>query len=522
MLYIDSKTGKGPYTVDSKKDKPNILLITQDMVPPEFYNIDSTLNIPCQKSLASDGISYDNAFATSPLCGPSRASILTGRYSYITGNSERSHDGHQTHLRSEDIIYPEYLKAIGYHCRHIGKSHVGTEHFMRAFSENSSPWNRWSPPWYDEDLYIKFLNNKNLERFTFKREIKGMNFENKKEGNSYGGWLADQNNRPFPEEATYPAFLINRTIDTLETRKDKNSPFYMQLDFFGPHQPFAIPGGWEKREDDIRKDMILPESWLEWEKAGFPEKCDEPRAYDLYRKNWGLRNREDVINYRIANQLQYEILDHQITRLIEYLKDNNLYDNTLILFTADHGEMNGKKGCIDKGAYINPQVLQVPFIVKPPKDTDYEKGQRVDEPVSLLDILPTVCHFSSLEIPLRSDGVSLIDTANGLERPFNKPVMADVWNHVVPNPCVGIIFKEQSMKYLYSYNCTQDMDELYQLGNKKLENLINKKKEERARAIRKMHEALVSDSRWDVYKGYFELEYTKELALKPGDSQKFE
>ena len=171
-----------------------------------------------------------------------------------------------------------------------------------------------------------------MERFTFKKEIRGETWEGKKEGNSYGGWIADQNGKPFPEEGLYSSFLVEKAISTLNSRLNETAPFYLQLDFFGPHQPFAIPGGWENREKEIRKEITLPESWLEWEAAGFPSKTGDPRIYDMYRKNWGLKNRQDVLDYRTANQMQYEILDKHIGRLLSYLKEKNLYDNTWIFF----------------------------------------------------------------------------------------------------------------------------------------------------------------------------------------------
>lgn len=521
--YLNGMTGKGPFFYDPDKKLPNILLVTMDMVPPEFYNGDRTMNTPFQRSLAEEGLSYSKTFSTSPLCGPSRASILTGRYTYITGNSERSHDGHATHLRSEDVIWPEYLKARGYHCRHIGKSHVGTEHFMRAFSENSSPWDRWSPPWYNEDLYIRFLKEKGLDRFTFKKEIRGMSWDGKRNGNSYGGWLADQKGKPFPEEALYPSFLVDRTISTIDCREDDGKPFYMQLDFFGPHQPFAIPGGWEGREAEIRKTIKLPESWLEWEAAGFPEDSSDPRVYDLYRRNWGLRNRDDLMDYLVANQMQYEILDKQLGKLLNYLKAENLYDSTMIIFTADHGEMNGHKGCVDKGAYLNPQVLHVPLYLKPASDQNTERGVVIDEPCSLLDICPTVCEAAGLDIPERLDGISFFKTVETRSRPKEKTVMFDVWNHVVPNPCIGRVFCHNDKEYLFSYNTTTQRDELYDLDHVgKIENIIGRDKNLWKAALEKMFEALSGDPRWDVYNCYFKLEYARDLALKPGDNQKFE
>lgn len=188
-------------------------MITMDMVPPEFYNGRNQMDTPAQKSLAEEGVSFTRTFSTSPLCGPSRAALLTGRYTYITGNSERSHDGHKTELRSEDIIWPEYLKSMGYHCRHVGKSHVGTEHFVRAFSENSSPWDRWSPPWYNEDRYIEYLQDKGLERFTFKKEIRGQSCDGSRTGtHTAAGWPIRRAN-PFPRTPVIPhSWSIERSM----------------------------------------------------------------------------------------------------------------------------------------------------------------------------------------------------------------------------------------------------------------------------------------------------------------------
>ena len=521
--YLDQKTGKGPFRFDAGADTPNILLVTMDMVPPEFHSGELPLETPNQLSLAAEGLNFTQIYAASPLCGPSRAALLTGRFTYITGNSERSHDGHRTVLRNDDIIWPEYLKARGYHCRHVGKSHVGTEQFMRAFSENASPWDRWSPPWYDEDDYIDHLKCRGLDRFEFRKEIRGMSWTGERDGNSYGGWLADQNGKPFPEDALYPAFLTEKAIRTLDARRNERQPFYLQLDYFGPHQPFAIPGGFEKREAEIRASVELPESWLVWESAGFPEECDDPRVYDLYRRNWGMRNREDMIDYLVANQLQYELLDRQLGRLIDYLKEHELYNDTMIIFTADHGEMNGRKGCIDKGSYLNPQVLHVPLYLKPAGTQAAAAGMRIDTPGSLLDICPTVFETAGIEVPERIDGVSLFETAKKGVRPPEKPVMFDVWNHVMPNPCVGRIFERNDRRFLYSYNAADPRDELYDLDEcGALRNLTRTDDGLDKAARSAMHAALADDSRWDIYRGYFELEYAGKLDLSPADNQKFE
>ncbi len=527
--YIERKTGKGPFWIKNRDKKPNIFLITVDMLPPQFYlDKHQDINTSAIDSLRNDGIFFSNAFATAPLCGPSRASYLTGRYPYITGNSERSHDGHLTELKNTEIIWPAYLKASGYHTRHAGKSHVGTEQFIRVFSENDAPWHRWSPPWYDDEDYIKFLREKNLKKLSFKKEIKGISWVGYGYGSSYGGWLANQNDKPFPEDATYPAFLVEKVINSIESRPDKRKPLYVQLDFFGPHQPFAIPGGWEERETKIRKNISLPESWEKWAKEGFNDIPNQPRVYDMYRKNWGLKERKTLIDYRVANQLQFELIDKFIGKYINYLKQYNLYDESLIIFIADHGEMNGEWGCIDKGAYLNPQVLRVPIILKPPQNySDFKNyiGKTCTTPTSLLDIAPTILEMVGIEIPDRLDGINLYNIISQKKRPKDKPILFDVWNHVVPNPSVGMVFQSSNGKYyMYTYNATHKIDELYDISLvAKLENLYENPQYKTIyrEALAIMNEYLSLDERWEIYKGYFQLENAEKLNLPPQDTQKF-
>ena len=123
----------------------------------------------------------------------------------------------------------------------------------------------------------------------------------------------------------------------------------------------------------------------------------------------------------------------------------------------------------------------------------------------------------------RMVGISFFDTLKNRNRPADKPVMFDVWNHVMPNPCVGMIQGEGDNACLYSYNCTSDRDELYRLDDAgQIKNLFHTEQDLRKSAQRQMYEALRADPRWDVYNCYFKLEYGRELGLRPGDNQKFE
>ena len=92
----------------------------------------------------------------------------------------------------------------------------------------------------------------------------------------------------------------------------------------------------------------------------------EPKVYDLYRKNWGLYDPQTVREYRLAHALQVEMVDRALVVFLDALRRRGLYDESLIVFTSDHGEMNGRRAMVDKGVYLYPDVLRVPLAVRCP------------------------------------------------------------------------------------------------------------------------------------------------------------
>lgn len=525
QYYLDPMTGYGPFVRTSGEQSPNIILISMDMVPLEFHaSGGAAIQTPNLQWLRAQHVSFARAYTTSPLCSPARAAYLTGRHSYITTNSERAHDGHEVHLRLDDPIFPEYLRAAGYHARHVGKCHVGAERFVKAFGENSTPWNRWSPPWFDDDEYIDFLHQQGLDRIHFERQIHGRGLAGQGKGNGYGGWIAPQNGRPFPLEATYPAYLVQRATRALAARGDDRQPFYLQLDFFAPHQPFAIPGDMADREADIRRHIQLPASYEAIRANGFEPTAAEPRVYSMYRRNWGLQDAQTVLDYRVANQLQFELLDRVMGRLFQYLQKEGIFNNTWIFVLGDHGEMNGESALIDKGAYLNPRVIRVPLFVKPAGSFLQDSGPAtVDAPVSLLDLAPTILELAGVQPAVRLDGHSLLESLRGNTRPEERPILFEIWSHVIPNPCVGTVFTgSDGRDYLYTFNTSDPMDELYAVGPLELRNLWKDEsaRQLRVEAIRCLHARLSADERWKGYRGFLELTYPEVLSAG-GDRQLF-
>lgn len=522
--YIDVIRARGAYKADDQHQTP-IFFISVDMISQDMYGTGryaDLLNIPNIDQLRRDGVWAENAHCNSPLCGPSRASYLTGRYTYLTVNEERAHDGFATELRSDDVIFPEYLQSAGYTTRHVGKCHVGTSAFMKAFGENDSPWNRWAPPIYDDDEYRRYLNEIGVTGPRFRREIQGLMPDRSTPGNSYGGWVEQESGDDFPVEATYPCFLARKAVRTLSLRADDKSPLYLQLDFFAPHQPFFIPAGLERREEEIRQGIELPQSYREMQKRDFAREDTDPYVYELYTRHWGLYEEETMREYLVAHLLQMEVLDHAIGIFLNALRESGMYEDSLVVFLGDHGEMNGEKALIDKGVYGHPRVQKVPLALKLPGGES--AGNTIETPVCLLDLAPTVLEVAGIESDCRHDGESLLPFVRSDKTEREEPFIFEAGWHVTSNPAVSVQKDIPGRgRYLYTYNVTSPNDELYQLNGNSDRNLAADPEHRGVltHMIRHLAGILSEDRRWRCYWHSFRLEKQEQLQIESGDTQMF-
>jgi len=512
--YLNRKTGANPFRFRMPAKRPHIFLISLDMVSPDHYHPSRTLHrameLPAIRSLIRDSVFFTNAFCTAPLCAPARASLATGRYTYITANGERAHDGHETILRPTDVIFQEYLKASGYRTKHAGKGHLGTQKFIDAFDENAAAWDRWAPPLQDDEVYRDYLRRLNVKPQRYKREILALQQDRQTTYSSLGGWIEQSDGRPFPMEAQYTHYLIDRAISKLDSALEDGGPVYLQIDIFDPHQPFSIPAGFEQRERELRKAFRLPRSYERVRETDWRAWPDQPKIYDFYRKVWGLYRPETVMDYRVANALQMEVIDKALGRFLKVLKDRGLYEDALIVFTADHGEMNGRQALVDKGVYLYPDILRVPLAIKMPG----VKPRSIDSPVSHLDLAPTLLEIAGVETPARLDGQSLLPLLRGEKEGGDRELLFECGWHVGVNFACGFQHWSPSGEhYLYAYNLSSPVDELYDLRSDDPENLAGKPEFTHVRRdmIERLGAFLQRDARWLGYWHSFRIDHYHDL-----------
>lgn len=523
--YLNARTGAHPYEYEADAKPPHIFYLSVDMIPREAWDPDDPmrahLRTPNIDRLVRDGTLFTHACSTSPLCGPSRAATLTGRYSYLLVNEERAHDGFEFALRPDDAIFPEYLRARGWVTKHVGKCHVGAHKFLDAFGENATPWDRWAPPLTDDDGYLAYLRELGVRPPTWRAPLRGVRPDGAP-GNNYGGWVVQEGGAELPEEATYSQYLAWRAGEALASalrqRQETGAPIYLQLDFFAPHQPFMVPTGYAERARELAEHITVPASFR---RALAGEVEGLPRVYEVYRRNWGLADEDHGRAYMLMNFLQIEALDAALGRFLETLDRYRLYDDALIIFAGDHGEMNCELALIDKGVYGHPKVALTPLVVKLPGGE--RAGGRCDALVSLLDIAPTVLETAGITPTDRMDGESLLPLVCGERSERSQPFIFEAGWHVCPNPAVSYFARIDGRPLMFTYNATSEHDELYDMDDRGYRNLAGDPAhgEVRREMIRALGAFLEADPRWDCWWHGYRLDYYEHLDLAGGDYQMF-
>lgn len=409
--------------------KPNILLITTDQQHYSMLGaVNDILKTPNLDSLAEEGIRFNRTYCANPTCSPSRASIITGMYPSCHGCWSLG-----TKLPESVHTLGEYLKNNGYHTALVGKAHFQPTRSTDDYSSFETPEYMWDIDFwrnFNNDFYgfekIALLSNHTAEHWV---------------GQHYVAWLEDNGCKNWkkyffkprgkmhnkymgrwkiPEEYHYNNFIAETSNKLIEEYAKKDEPFFLWSSFPDPHYPQLVPKPWDKMYD--YRDMELPEfSYEEHEKNPpyFKEVLKKKPNLDEYRES-GYAIHGFERNYynkkRLKKQLAYSygmmsFTDKYIGKILDKIKALNLDDNTLIIFTTDHGDLFGQHGLMHKCIFHYEDLLRVPMIVK--YKNHIPENTVSDSLQSLVDIAPTILDYCSLPIGDGMQGVSQKNVWNG-------------------------------------------------------------------------------------------------------------
>lgn len=424
----------------------NYLFIACDQLRFDTLSIhgNPVCQTPALDQIATEGVDFTNAHTTAPLCTPARGSIFTGNYALKHGMGTNCDMYHAlaTELGDPSRLLHHRLQENGYACGYIGKWHVGTNLGPCDYGfegMNVSGYGNCKA----EGEFQEYLQTHNLT-YTLKNPI----YLNRGQKTlACAMWDGE-------EESTTDWYLTNRTMDLIKEFQERGEDFFVTCQYWGPHGPHTPPKSYFGRAD---RGKI--EQWKSYEENldGKPEFVR--RHLEFYRsspKTW------DECQQVIGMYYDYMMfIDSQIGRLLEFLKGCGLYENTVIIFTSDHGDMQfSHNGLIDKG-FLYEEAMHIPLIVRHPSFLG--KGSN-DSLVSNMDILPTI--LADQGISCSCDGQSLLPVLAG--KPGREDFLMEFHGIHFLYTQRAVITKD-GYKFIWS---PADKDELYDL-NKDPDEIVN-------------------------------------------------
>ena len=362
--------------------KPNILWICTDQQRYDTIHAlgNEHIHTPNIDRLVQEGVAFTHAFCQSPVCTPSRASFLTGMY---PGSVHGCMNGNERWAEAAPLV-TKLLADAGVDCGLSGKLHLAgaqdrveprpQEDGYRVFHWSHGSSTEWEPGQHD---WADWLRSQGHEQREF---------------------LEDPEN--FPPELHQTAWCTDRAIEHIESA---DKPWLMSVNIFDPHVPFDPPSSYMQRYDPA----ALPGPLF--------RDCDLQAQSALAGIDFqNPVRRPEEFNARHIQAAYYamiELIDDNLGRMLDALERTGQRENTLIIFTSDHGEMLGDHGLVAKGCRFYEGLVRVPLIFSWPGHI--ESGLVSDALVELLDIAPTLLDVHDLPAPARMQGRSLLPILRG-------------------------------------------------------------------------------------------------------------
>ena len=361
--------------------KQNLIFLIVDQQQRSCITDSRICQTPNIDALMADSLRFNNAHCVNSICSPSRASMITGMLPHNHGMIDCGHTVPEYRAKYDQSLdnLPKILKEAGYHMSYYGKWHIERSFKLENFG-------------FDDFMTERDLPKNPLTPID-KVIVKTNGYMDKTICGVYKEGI----------EATEEKFVYDKGIEFIEAHKDDDKPFCTFISTYAPHDPYAVP------EEIYRMynldDIELPENFRD-------DLANRPNIYKRIRSVW---NDMSELDYKKTIACYYgytTLVDLQIGRLVSYLKENGLYENTTIVYTTDHGDMVGAHGMFCKGVTPFEEVYHIPYCIK---SVD-ERWRNVDCDVhtSTVDMAPTLLDMMGLR-PLNGkvDGVSMLPYVSG-------------------------------------------------------------------------------------------------------------
>lgn len=361
------------------KKQPNIIFIMTDQQRFDTFSFNNPeVKTPNLDALIGDSVFFENAYCSNPSCVPSRAAIMTGKYP-----SECQCPDFITYLPTQETTFMTRLQQAGYETSVIGKQHFGKTDIAKGYDEEYIIDGHFptSPNKGGLSHYLDFLKENGIDPKTLWEPafISGgfWQGEMKYHLDEYIGELGKQ--------------WIEKRAE--KTKAGDEKPWFFTLSFPGPHHPYDLEG--TKYADMYDLDALSLPTSDDAALRSKPLHYKEMNQYArIYLKDF---SNEDYLRSKRSYYANMTLIDEKVGEFIALLKENNLYDDTLIIFSSDHGDFMGDYGLMEKLQCLQNSLMHVPLFVKPPIANF--KGKIITDPVTNLDIASTCLTAAQASVP---------------------------------------------------------------------------------------------------------------------------
>lgn len=437
-------------------DSPNILVIMADQLVADLTGVygHSVVKTPNLQRLAERGVRFDAAYCAYPVCSPSRSSMLSGRFASTNGAWDNA-----TPIASDLPMLPHYLSTVGYDTALSGKMHfVGADQvhgFAKRLTTDMFPSTlAWTP---DRDNVGRFVHPGNPDGPPIAIDYVD------------AGPVQWTEQLQFDEETHYRAveFIRSKRSQPRGSRQVAQPetdprPWLLVASYHHPHEPFLAPRRYWDMYEGAEIDGVRHPASAELARGAMDEWVDALHGVD----GVDLTDADAVYRMRRAYYALVTYIDDKVGELLDALDESGLDEDTIIVFTSDHGDMLGERGMVQKRTFYEWSA-RVPLIIA--GGPVAAKATTVSAPVSLLDVLPTLCDIVGVD-PIAAVGRSLHAELQGGPGD-DAPVFVEYHSEGVYAPCW--MRREGSLKYVYVhghgeqlFNLADDPDELRDLHAK--------------------------------------------------------
>ncbi len=428
-------------------DKPNVLFIAVDDLKPILgcYG-DTTVKTPQIDRLAARGTTFLNAHCQQAVCGPSRASLLTGLGPDRTGVWDlktRMRDVHP-----DVLALPQYFRQHGYETVGMGK--IYDPRCVDGDKTMDKP--SWSRPYVqipsNPDGEYGLLNPELIADIRKrKRAAQAEGITNwSKVRKMIGGTPATEGSEDVPDNAYYDGLLADTAVDTLKELAVKDQPFFLAVGFKKPHLPFVAP---KKYWDLYDRGQFSPHP--------FQEMPANAPAF-AFQDSWELRNgtyKDGPKTGPIPDETQTRLIhgyyacvsyiDAQVGKLLDALEASGKAEQTVIVLWGDHGWHLGDHGMWCKHTNYE-QATRAPLIFAAPQVG--QRGAKSQSPVDFIDIFPTLCALAGLPVPEVLEGKSLVPILNDADAMVKEVALSQYHRNDGGKPVMGYAYRSKRYRYI--------------------------------------------------------------------------